>query len=158
MVRMFLGPGSSIAAAVLGFFAVLAWRVREGRSPVTPRKIIIPPMGMASGFSMFFVPLFRVPVLWGLVAFLIGATALAYPLVHTSRLTRDGDTVMMQRSKAFYMVMLVLAVIRLAAKNYVGKIITLEQTAGLFFILAFGMIVSWRVTMYFEYRKLTAAA
>ncbi len=32
---------------------------------------------------------------------------------------------------------------------------TLEQTGGLFFILAFGMIVRWRVQMLLEYRALT---
>ena len=140
--------------AVLGFCGVLVWRVREGRSPVTARKLIIPPFGMATGFCMFFAPPFRIPILWALGAFLIGATLLAYPLIHTSRLTRDGSTIMMQRSKAFYLVMLVLAIIRFAAKNYIGKFITLEQTGGLFFVLAFGMIVCWRVAMYLEYGKL----
>ena len=70
-------------------------------------------------------------------------------------MTRDGDTVMVRRSKAFFIVMVVLALIRLLAKNYVGKIISLEQTAGLFFVLAFGMILSWRINMFFEYRRLT---
>ena len=50
--------------------------------------------------------------------------------------------------------MAVLALIRLAARNYVNKVITLEQTAGLFFVLAFGMILSWRVCMLLEYKRL----
>lgn len=61
---------------------------------------------------------------------------------------------MMRRSKAFFAVMAVLALIRLAARNYVNKVITLEQTAGLFFVLAFGMILSWRVCMLLEYKRL----
>jgi len=148
-------PGSSIGAGVLGFFAVLAWRIREGRTPVTIKKVIIPPMGMATGFSMFLVPMFRVPWSWALIAFLVGAVVLAYPLVRTSRLSVEGDAIMMRRSKAFFIVMIVLALIRLAARNYVNKVITLEQTAGLFFVLAFGMILSWRVCMLMEYRRLT---
>jgi membrane protein CcdC involved in cytochrome C biogenesis len=34
---------------------------------------------------------------------------------------------------------------------------TIQQTAGLFFVLAFGMIVRWRVKMLLQYRALTAA-
>ena len=147
----------SIAAAVLGFLGVMAWRIQEGRTAVTARKILIPPMGMATGFSMFFMPAFRVPWLWALVAFALGALVLAYPLIRTSRLAWDGDTVMMRRSSAFFIVIIVLAVIRFAAKEYLDSFISLEQTAGLFFVLAFGMILRWRVSMFLEYRKLTSA-
>ncbi len=150
-------PLTSIGAAALGSILVLLWRVREGRTPVTARKILIPPMGMATGFSMFVVPMFRVPWLWGLGAFLLGAVLLAEPLVRTSRLQRVGDQIMMQRSKWFFAVIIVLALIRLLARNYVGKYVTLEQTAGLFFILAFGMIVRWRLAMYREFQRLTGA-
>jgi len=40
---------------------------------------------MATGFSMFVVSGFRVPLAWALAAFLIGALVLAYPLIRTSR-------------------------------------------------------------------------
>ncbi len=150
-------PLTSIAAAILGFVVILLWRIREGQTPVTTRKILIPPFGMATGFSMFFVPVFRIPWLWGLAAFLIGALLLAWPLVRTSRLHRAGDQIMMHRSKAFFAVIVVLAIIRLLARNYIGRFITYEQTAGLFFVLAFGMIVRWRATMYLQYRRLTSA-
>jgi membrane protein CcdC involved in cytochrome C biogenesis len=157
MEGMAPSPLTSIGAAALGSILVLLWRVREGRTPVTARKILIPPMGMATGFSMFVVPMFRVPWLWGLGAFLLGAVLLAEPLVRTSRLQRVGDQIMMQRSKWFFAVIIVLALIRLLARNYVGKYVTLEQTAGLFFILAFGMIVRWRLAMYREFQRLTGA-
>jgi membrane protein CcdC involved in cytochrome C biogenesis len=150
-------PITSISAAILGFIVILLWRVREGQTPVTARKILIPPIGMATGFSMFIVPLFRIPWLWALIAFLIGAVLLAWPLVHTSRLHRVDGQIMMHRTKAFFIVIVVLALIRVLARNYVGRFITLEQTAGLFFVLAFGMIVRWRVQMYSQYRRLTAA-
>jgi len=45
--------------SLIGLCGVLVWRVREGRTAVTARKILIPPMGMATGFSMFFVRAFR---------------------------------------------------------------------------------------------------
>jgi membrane protein CcdC involved in cytochrome C biogenesis len=135
--------------------AVLTWRIREGRSPVSLRKIIIPPLGMATGFSMFLVPAFRIPWTWAIVAFLAGAIALAYPLLRTSKLVRQGDVIMMQRSSAFFTVILLLAAIRLLARGYFDRFLTTEQTGGLFFVLAFGMILRWRVQMLLEYREVT---
>jgi len=148
---------TSAVAAVLGFIGVMVWRIREGRTAVTVRKIIIPPLGMATGFSMFVVPAFRVPLLWAGIAFLIGAILLAWPLQATSRLVRDGNVIMMQRSGAFFAVVIVLAAVRYFAKGYFDKIMTLQQTAALFFVLAFGMILRWRLSMLREYRTLTAA-
>ncbi|MEO6910611.1 MAG: CcdC protein domain-containing protein, partial [Edaphobacter sp.] len=52
---MNLLPGASVMGALLGFAGVMVWRVREGRSAVTARKILIPPFGMATGFCMFVV-------------------------------------------------------------------------------------------------------
>ena len=144
----------SILASVVGAAGVLAWRVREGRTAVTARKILIPPMGMATGFSMFFVPAFRIPWGWAACAFLIGATALAYPLLRTSRLIHDGKAIMMQRSNAFFVVVIALAVIRILARSYIDRFLSLEQTGALFFVLAFGMIVRWRTRMYLEYRQI----
>jgi membrane protein CcdC involved in cytochrome C biogenesis len=154
---MSISPGFSAVAAIAGLAAVLVWRIREGRTPVTVRKILIPPVGMATGFSMFLVPAFRVPITWAIGAFLLGAIALAYPLLRTSRLERDGDTIMMRRSGAFFAVVIVLAAVRYLARGYFDTVLTIEQTGGLFFVLAFGMILRWRMSMFFEYRALTAA-
>jgi membrane protein CcdC involved in cytochrome C biogenesis len=153
---MSISPGVSAVIALAGLSAVLVWRVREGRTAVTPRKILIPPMGMATGFCMFLVPAFRVPWSWAVVAFLVGAVALAYPLLLTSRLERTGDAIMMKRSGAFFAVVIALFVIRYCARGYFDRLLTLEQTGGLFFILAFGMILRWRVSMFLQYRALSA--
>ena len=135
----------------------MAWRVREARGAVSTRKIVIPPMGMATGFSMFFAPAFRIPWSWAAGAFLVGAVALAYPLLLTSRLVRQGDVILMQRSNAFFVVILALAAIRLMARGYLDAVLSVQQTGALFFVLAFGMIVRWRARMLLEYRKLSAA-
>ena len=37
-----------------------------------------------------------------------------------------------------------------------GTLISPQQTAGLFFILAFGMIVRWRTMMWMQYQKLVS--
>jgi len=145
----------SVLSSVVGAAVVMAWRVQEGRTAVTIKKIIIPPLGMATGFCMFLAPPFRIPWQWALCAFLLGATALAYPLLRTSRLVRDGEAIMMQRSNAFFLVIVALAVIRILARSYIDRFVNVEQTGALFFVLAFGMILRWRMRMFFEYRHLT---
>ena len=147
--------GTSAVGSLVGLVGVMAWRIREGRTAVTVRKIVIPPLGMATGFCMFFVPQFRVPLLWALIAFLAGAVILAYPLLITSRLEREGEAIMMRRSSAFFGVVVALAAARYFARGFFDSILTIQQTAGLFFILAFGMILRWRWRMLSQYRALT---
>lgn len=146
---------SSILVSLVGLVAVTMWRLREAKTAVSLKKIVIPPLGMATGFSMFFVPAFRIPWAWAGLAFAIGAVALAWPLLLTTRLERRGDVVMMKRSSAFLVVILVLAVIRFAARGYFDTILTAKQTAGVFFILAFGMIICWRAKMLMDFRRIT---
>jgi membrane protein CcdC involved in cytochrome C biogenesis len=146
----------SLLASLFGACAVLVWRVHEGRSVVTARKILIPPVGMSTGFCMFFAPQCRIPLSWAIGAFFLGATLLAYPLLRTSRLTRVGPNVMMQRSKAFFLVIIVLAIIRTAAHSYFDRYLSITQTGAIFFVLAFGMILHWRIRMYHQYLQITS--
>jgi len=156
MLIMVFPSGASILVSLAGLVAVTTWRLREARTDVSLRKIVIPPLGMATGFCMFFVPAFRIPWAWAGLAFLIGAVALAWPLLLTTRLIRQGDAVMMKRSSAFLAVILVLAAIRFFARGFFDTLLTAQQTAALFFVLAFGMIVCWRVKLLIDFRKITA--
>lgn len=153
---MYIPLSYSVVGSLAGLAGVLVWRVREGRTAVTAKKILFPPLGMATGFSMFIVPAFHVPWEWAIGAFLIGAIVLAYPLLLTSTLERTGEVIMMKRSGAFFSVVIVLAAIRYLARGYFDSILSIEQTGGLFFILAFGMILRWRMDMFRKYRELTA--
>ena len=152
----FAKAAGSFLAAGAGAVVVIMWRLREARSAVSLRKIIIPPLGMATGFSMFVDSAFRVPWSWAGIAFLTGAAVLAWPLLLTTRLELQGQTVRMKRSSAFLAVILVLAAVRIFARGYFDTILTTQQTAGIFFILAFGMIVIWRVKMLMDFKRLTA--
>jgi membrane protein CcdC involved in cytochrome C biogenesis len=62
----------------------------------------------------------------------------------------------MQRSSAFLVVILVLAAIRFLARGYFDTILSAQQTAALFFVLAFGMILRWRFKMFLDFKQLTA--
>lgn len=148
---------AALIGSLVGAALVLVWRVRETRSPVTARKLLVPPLGMATGLVMFAVPQMRVPVLWGLGAFAVGAAVLSQALIRTTQLTREGDAVLMRRSKAFLWILVGLVALRLALRVYVERYVSTTQTAALFFLLAFGMILPWRVAMWLRYRALVAA-
>lgn len=143
------------AASAAGFLGVLAWRVRETRRAVTLRAIVIPPLAMSTGFCMFFLPPFRMPWLWGLAAFLAGYFVLAYPLLRTSVLTRVREEIILRGSPAFLFVILGLALARFALRSYIDDVVPPLETAALFFVLAFGMIVRWRLDMYLQFQALS---
>jgi len=63
---------------------------------------------------------------------------------------------MMQRSNAFFLIVIALAMVRMLARGYIDTFMNMNQTAALFFVLAFGMILRWRLSMFFEYRQLTS--
>lgn len=151
-------PVITAVVSLVGLAGVLAWRVREGRSRVTLKKIVMPPLGMATGFCMFIAPICRVPWTWGIAAFLIGAIVLAYPLLITSDLHLQDGVIMMKRSSAFFAVIVVLALVRYLARGYFDRFLSIEQTGALFYLLAFGMILRWRAKLFFVYRALTGGS
>jgi membrane protein CcdC involved in cytochrome C biogenesis len=104
---------------------------------------------------MFFVPAFRVHWGWAAGAFVLGALVLAYPLVRTSRLALHGEAVMMHRSASFFVVMIGLGIVRILAHSYLDTLMSIQQAAALFFVLAFGVTLHWRMSMLFAYRRLT---
>ena len=47
-----------------------------------------------------------------------------------------------------------LLILRVAGKLILSSTIDVGELAGMFFLLAFGMIVPWRIAMYLQYKKL----
>lgn len=147
-----------LISSLIGAAFVMAYRMRESTRPINVPRIVMPPLGMSTGFGMFLYPPTRIPLLWAAGAFLLGALVLSYPLVKTSKLKREGDVVMLKRSRAFLWILLGLVGVRVVLRTYVGRYIDPLQTASVFFVLAFGMITVWRVLMLIEYRQLMAEA
>ena len=143
-----------ILAPIAGGVAVLAWRVQETRAPVSVRTLVLPPLGMATGLLMFVSPRMRLPWPLALGAFLFGALVLSWPLARSSTLERQGDVVTMRRSRGFLVILLTLLAIRLALHEWIGHLLPPGRTAALFFLLAFGMILRWRVGLLRRYRGL----
>lgn len=144
----------TVAGSLLGAGAMIAWRLRETSRPISTGRIVGPPLGMSTGLAMFLAPAARVPWAWALAAFLLGALVLAIPVARSSRLVRRGDLVLLERSRAFLWILLGVVAVRLALRTYVEHVLSPMQTGGLFFLLAFGMILRWRVAMLLSYRRL----
>jgi membrane protein CcdC involved in cytochrome C biogenesis len=51
-------------------------------------------------------------------------------------------------------ILLGLLAVRLLLHDYIGHLISPLQTAAVFFLLAFGMIVRWRLGMYRDFRAI----
>lgn len=138
---------ASLLITLAAGFAVIVLRLKASNRPTSLRKIVIPPLGMSTGMMMFAAPETRVPWLWGLTAFAVGALLFSVPLIRSTKLKRVGGDIVMMRSKAFLWIIIGMLAVRVALHDWVEHYISMVQTASLFYLLAFGMIVTWRAAM-----------
>lgn len=143
---------SSIVAICMGFF-VLFIRMKAQKKPVSAKKIILPPLFMSTGALMFIFPFFRVTLLELLEALTVGML-FSILLIKTSKFEIRDNDIYLKRSKAFAFILIGLLIIRIVAKSILSTSIDYGALSGMFWILAFGMIVPWRIAMYIQYRKL----
>ncbi|WP_349410777.1 cytochrome c biogenesis protein CcdC [Pseudalkalibacillus sp. SCS-8] len=148
--------GSTIIAIVMAS-VVLVIRLKAAQKPATLKKIILPPIFMSTGFLMFLYPAARVSWSEALEAFVVGML-FSLLLIRTSTFEKRADDIYLKRSKAFIFILIGLLLFRILMKIYFGQRISVEETSGLFFILAFGMIAPWRIAMYYKFRKMQAVA
>jgi membrane protein CcdC involved in cytochrome C biogenesis len=147
-------PIASTVGMMIMACLIIFLRLRNTKKPVTVRKIIIPPLGMSSGFLMFLYAPMRFPVQWGFIDFFAGAIFFSIPLILTSKFEQIGNSIYLRRSKAFIVILLTILMVRLLLHGYVEQWVSILQTAAMFFVLAFGMLLPWRIAMYLQYSKL----
>lgn len=143
---------SSIIALCMGAMVIFI-RLKASNKPVSVKKIILPPFFMSTGFFMYIVPTFRLTlgeVLESIVVGMVFSTL----LIKTSRFEVSDNDIYLKRSKAFPFILIGLLVIRLVMKLVLSSEIDVGQLSGMFFLLAFSMILPWRIAMYLQYRKL----
>lgn len=143
---------STIAAIGMGSLAMFV-RMKAAKRPATARKIILPPIFMSTGALMFIFPMFRVGILQVFEALAVGML-FSILLIRTSKFEIRDQDIYLKRSKAFIYILVGLLVVRLIAKMILSNSIDVGELGGMFWILAFGMIVPWRIAMYVEYKKL----
>lgn len=147
---------ATTVGAMMMALLVIFIRLRASARPTTARKIMIPPLGMSTGFLMFLFPQMQIPLLWASVAFLTGVVLFSYPLIRTSKFHVVEGKIYLKRSRSFVFILLGLLALRLLLHGYVEQYVSISQTGAVFFILAFGMILPWRLAMLYQYRKLQA--
>jgi|SRR5699024_3230739 len=151
---MFWIIASTVVAAGMAVGMIFV-RLKAAQKPTSIKKIVLPPLFMSTGAFMFFIPYFQISWLQVFEAFLVGMFFSIF-LIKTSKFDiRDGE-IYLNPSRAFPFILFGLLIIRLVFKLIVGSYISIGETTGMFFMLAFGMIVTWRLFMlyqYVQYRK-----
>ncbi|WP_462409352.1 CcdC family protein [Neobacillus sp. Marseille-QA0830] len=143
---------STIIAVFMGV-SVIFVRLKASKKPTNARKIIMPPFFMSTGAFMYFIPQFRLTPAEIIEAILLGMFFSIF-LIKTSKFEIQGEDIYLKRSKAFIFILIGLLIIRVALKSVLSATINVGQLSGMFFLLAFSMIVPWRVAMYRNYMKL----
>jgi membrane protein CcdC involved in cytochrome C biogenesis len=143
---------SSIGAIGMAIL-VMFIRIKAAKKPATAKKIILPPIFMSTGALMFLHPYFRVSPLEIMEALVVGML-FSILLVKTSKFEIRDNDVYLIRSKAFMYILIGLLVLRIAMKSVLSTTIDYGELSGMFWILAFGMIVPWRIAMFLNFRKL----
>ncbi|WP_147532253.1 CcdC family protein [Bacillus marasmi] len=143
---------SSIGAVFMGTF-VMIMRIRSAKKPASAKKIILPPLFMSTGALMFLFPMFRVTPLEVIEAASVGML-FSILLIKTSKFEIRDQDIYLKPSKAFVFILIGLLVLRIIMKSLMSASFDVGELGGMFWILAFGMIVPWRVAMYMNFRKL----
>ncbi len=142
---------STILAVIMGLF-VFAIRMKASQKPASIKKIILPPFFMSTGALMYIFPYFRLTGIEILEAIVLGMFFSIF-LIKTSKFEIKDKQIYMKRSKAFGVVLIGLILIRTLLKLFLSSSIDLGETGGMFWLLAFSMIVPWRIAMYMQYKK-----
>lgn len=143
---------TTIMAAVMGVFALIV-RLRAQKKPVSTKKILIPPIAMSTGALMFLFEPFRVAPLQILEAAIVGLL-FSLVLIATSKFEIREEAIYMKQSKAFPFILMGLLILRVILKIIFADTFDIGELGGMFFILAFSMILPWRIGMLIKYKKL----
>ncbi|PGZ95551.1 hypothetical protein COE51_19735 [Bacillus pseudomycoides] len=143
---------SSIMAVCMAV-GVMVIRLKAAKKPATLKKIVLPPIFMSTGATMYLLPQFRLTAPEILEAIAVGLIFSIF-LIKTSKFEIREQEIYLKRSKAFIFILIGLLVVRIAFKSYLSQTVDVGQLSGMFFLLAFAMIVSWRVAMFRAFTKL----
>lgn len=143
----------SLLIGVVFASSIIFVRLKASNKPTNAKKILLPPLFMSTGFFMFIAPETWISISEAIGAFLVG-TLFSILLIKTSRFERHDGRIYLKRSKAFAFILIGLLIIRTMIKVVMEQSVNLPQTGAIFFILAFGMLLPWRIAMYVMYRRL----
>lgn len=152
MNQSILVTGSTVIALFMAV-TMIVFRMKQAEKPTSKRKIILPPVFMSSGALMFLIPVFRISMLEVLEVLVVGAFFSIF-LIKSTKFEIRQDQIYVIPSKSFIFILVGLLIIRLIIKQIIGSTISFGETSGMFFLLAFGMILTWRLDMLVRYIQL----
>ena len=150
-IEMLLFTLASIMAVFMGI-GVIFVRQKASKSPLSVKKILIPPVMMSTGALMFVFPYFRLSATEILEALIIGLV-FSVLLVVTTKYEQKDDQLFVKPSKWFIGILLALLIIRTSLKSILSMTISPGEIGGMFFLLAFVMIVIWRLSMFIKFKE-----
>lgn len=149
---MFWIIASTVVAAFMAVTMIFV-RLKASKKPASVKKIILPPLFMSTGAFMFLFPMFQVGWMQVVEAVCVGIIFSLF-LIKTSTFEIRDHNIYLIPSKSFIFILFGLLLIRIIMKLAIGSTISLGETSGMFFLLAFGMIVSWRLAMLYKFKRL----
>lgn len=150
-LEMLLFTLASIMAVFMGI-GVIFVRQKASARPLNLKKILIPPVMMSTGALMYVFPYFRLSGVEILEALVLGL-AFSLLLVFTTRYEEKNNELYVKPSKWFIGILFGLLILRLGLKSILSLSISPGEIGGMFFLLAFIMIVVWRLSMLVKYRN-----
>ena len=145
-IESMLFAAASIMAVFMGIAAVFV-RQKAAKRPLTMAKIIIPPVMMSTGALMYIFPYFRLTPFEIMEATVMGLL-FSIVLILTTRYEEKGGELYVKQSRMFPVILVVLLALRIIMKTILSMSISPGEIGGMFFLLAFVMIVIWRLSMF----------
>ncbi|GGA62244.1 CcdC family protein [Ornithinibacillus halotolerans] len=145
-----------IASTIVALFmasVMIVVRLKASKKPASVKSIILPPVFMSTGALMFVFPQFQLDWITVFESLIIGIV-FSFLLIKTSKFEIRRNEIYLIPSKVFAFVLIGLLIIRTILKLIVGNTISLGETSGVFFLLAFGMLATWRIVMLYKYKQL----
>ncbi|MEN2766346.1 CcdC family protein [Ornithinibacillus xuwenensis] len=149
---MFWIVASTIVAFLMASMMIVI-RLKASKRPSSVKAIILPPLFMSTGALMFLFPEFQLKWQQVVEALTVGVVFSIF-LIKTSKFEIRKEKIYLIPSKAFIFVLVGLLILRIVLKLIIGSTISLGETSGMFFLLAFGMIGTWRMAMLYKYKQL----
>lgn len=147
----FLVIASTLFAVCMGI-GMSVMRMRAHKRPINAKRIIIPPFAMSTGALMFIFEPFRLTTAEIVEVVILGALCSLLLIWKTKFEIRDNE-IYLQKSKAFVFILFGLLAIRIIVKLILQDSVDIGELAGMFFLLAFSMIICWRIAMLIKYQK-----
>lgn len=145
-----------ISSTIIAFMMALAmtfYRLKSASKPASVKKIILPPFFMSTGALMFLIPALQIS--WSQVFEAISVGVIfSFFLIKTSHFEIKHQEIFLIPSRAFVFILFGLLIFRIILKLIISTKISLAETSGMFFLLALGMIVSWRIVMLIKFKRI----